>query len=94
MKTTPVLLLLLSLAACGGRAAVPESPEAAACRSEARNSPAIGEAYSRMSGTNAMQQQAIRNEVAAAERRAFANCMRARGQSVPGGGVEPERLLR
>ncbi|WP_376099555.1 hypothetical protein ACE7GA_11675 [Roseomonas sp. CCTCC AB2023176] len=80
---------LLSLAACG--TTTPNSPEAA-CRAEARDVPAVRDLARRMPPVgNVSQRETVEQEAGLAERRAYVQCMRARGLTPPGAGVEPER---
>jgi hypothetical protein len=89
------LLAALALGACATRpsSAPPpaaESPEAAACRAEARNAPevrALGRQFNAENQANVLR---IRQEAGVAEARAFRNCMVRRGAAMPGG-VEPVR---
>ncbi len=91
-----LLLLPLALAACGGsrRAAPPqpepESPEAAICRQEARESPAVQRLAREYWAENAANVLRVGEERRVAEIRAYRDCMRRRGATMPGG-VEPER---
>ena len=66
-----------------------ESPDARACRAEARNSPevqALGRQFYAASQTNIDRMQ---GEVGLAQGRVYRDCMRARGHG-PQGGVEPQ----
>ena len=66
-----------------------DSPDAKACRSEARNSPevrALGRQFYVASQTNVDRMD---GEVGRAQSRAFRDCMRARGHGLTGG-VEPQ----
>jgi hypothetical protein len=66
-----------------------DSPDAQACRAEARNSPevqALGRQFYAASQTNIDRMQ---GEVGRAQGRAYRDCMRARGHG-PQGGVEPQ----
>ena len=84
------LAALLALAACGTTA--PRTPEEA-CRAEARNTPAVREAEQRVNPAveNPNSRARVEGEAAAAERRAYLQCMRVRGLSPPGAGVEPRQ---
>jgi hypothetical protein len=85
----------LLLAACARSPAPPtspvaDSPEVAACRTEARNSPEVCSFSQRMNLANPTQMartEALRDE---AESRLFSDCLRRRGIS-RGGGVERVR---
>lgn len=90
MIRNAALTALLALAACGS-ATAPATPEAA-CRAEARNAPAVREAGRRMPPVdNVFQRERAAEDAAMAERRAYLQCMRVRGLTPPGAGVEPER---
>jgi hypothetical protein len=98
LAAVALLPLLVILAGCGGdsrRSAralppEPESPEAAICRAEARESPAVRESWREWNPRNELNVQRIGEERRIAEVRAFRDCMRRRGAAMPGG-VEPER---
>ncbi|SHK35846.1 hypothetical protein SAMN02745194_04759 [Roseomonas rosea] len=70
------------------------TPEEAACRSEAERAPEVRAIYERMPpAQNATARERVMGEVTAAERNAYLRCMRARGLA-PRGGVEPVRPLQ
>ena len=92
-----LLTLPVALSACGGgnsRSASippePESPEAAICRQEARDSPEIRRLAREFNADNAANVLRVGEERRVAEIRAYRDCMRRRGATLPGG-VEPER---
>lgn len=96
-RLLPLAALLLlgacSLFASPGPKLPPEdnSPDAQACRAEARSSPevrALGRQFYAGSQTNIDRME---GEVARAQSRAYRDCMRARGHG-PQGGVEPQVL--
>jgi hypothetical protein len=91
-------LALLGLAACGGRdpgpvTTVPESPEVAACREEARTAPNPRDFGREQNLANATRTEQLRQERLAVEQRAFNDCLRRRGLT-RGGGVEAVRPSR
>ncbi|MBU8546177.1 MULTISPECIES: phosphoribosylamine--glycine ligase [Roseomonadaceae] len=90
----PCLATLLLLGGCGTRAPAPaataESPAHAACREEARQSPALAEESRRVVIGLPTSEERFRQARAEAESRAFTDCLRRRGLA-RGGGVEPLR---
>jgi pyruvate/2-oxoglutarate dehydrogenase complex dihydrolipoamide acyltransferase (E2) component len=90
-----LLLPVLLAAACGPRRAAeapagPEPPEAAICRTEARDSPEVQRLARELNMDNQQNMLRVGEERRIAEIRAFRDCMRRRGAAVPGG-VEPVR---
>lgn len=90
MTRIAALLIPLALAACARPA--PATGEAA-CRAEARANPAAGNVAERLNPAveNPNRRSAVEESVSAAERRAYLQCMRVRGLTPPGTGVEPQR---
>ncbi|MGG5811547.1 phosphoribosylamine--glycine ligase [Falsiroseomonas sp. CW058] len=86
-----LILALLAAAGCGARQpaapATAEDPAVAACRDEARDSPAVRDLGRRMLIGDISQTERVRAEQRAAEARAFNDCLRRRGLA-RGGGVE------
>ncbi|MFC7473476.1 phosphoribosylamine--glycine ligase [Dankookia sp. GCM10030260] len=66
-----------------------ESPDAKACRSEARNSPEVQALARQFYEPNQLNVDRMKGEVNRAQGRAYRDCMRARGHG-PQGGVEPQ----
>jgi hypothetical protein len=95
-RAAAFLFLATALAACGPGAPrpaappEPESPEAAACRAEARGAPEVRAVVRQLNAENPQNLARVEDERRAAEIRAFRACMRRRGAALPGG-VEPER---
>lgn len=97
-RTAALLTLVLAVtAACGGSrradttpVAEPESPEAAACRAEARNSPEVQRLARELNVDNQQNLLRVGEERRIAEIRAYRDCLRRRGVAMPGG-VEPVR---
>ncbi|HEV7265828.1 MAG TPA: phosphoribosylamine--glycine ligase [Falsiroseomonas sp.] len=91
-----VLPALLLLGACGGATtarapALPETPDVAACREEARAAGFSNQEIARRQNfTDVNQMARIARLQEEAEQRAFRDCLRRRGL-VRGGGVEPVR---
>jgi hypothetical protein len=89
-------MLPLLLAACARTpaappvASVPDTPEVAACRAEARNSPEVRNLARQVNMNNPTQEARVTALRAEAEGRAFNDCLRLRGLS-RGGGVERVR---
>ena len=80
-----VLASMLLLAGCAARPStpsVPDSPEVAACRIEARNDPQRRLLLQRHATGNAVQ---IESMVEEAEQAALGNCLRRRGGNEEGG---------
>ncbi|MFH5925379.1 hypothetical protein [Roseomonas xinghualingensis] len=90
IRPISALALLLGLAACAINDPLPPAANAdeAACRAQAQDSPAAKEAFRRLAPGNPTQRDRVMAEAAAAERRVYLRCMRARGLA-PRGGVEP-----
>ena len=92
----PALLLLPLLAACATNDPLPraDNPTEAACRREARASPAVRAGYERLPPPeNVTSFNRAKAEIAATERDAYLRCMRDKGLAPPGG-VEPVRPPR
>ncbi|WP_431270929.1 phosphoribosylamine--glycine ligase [Dankookia sp. P2] len=90
------LAALLLLGGCGlfGPPGPPlppqdESPDAKACRAEARNSPEVRALARLIYEPNQMNVDRMQGEVGRAQSRAYRDCMRARGHG-PQGGVEAQ----
>jgi hypothetical protein len=86
------LLGAVLLAGCGAAPAArpqaaPEDPEVAACRAEARDNETVRALRARAVTMSAFARGQAEGELAAAEGRAFNDCLRRRGLS-RGGGVE------
>lgn len=86
---------LALLTACGGRTpAAPEeppSPDTLACRAEVRNSPDRARIMQQRTPGNSINEARVTEELQAAERRVFLDCMRRRGAIPQSGGVESPR---
>jgi hypothetical protein len=93
-RITALLLLAFAAGACASRPPAPaaeaESPDAAACRAEARVAPEVRAAGRQFNPGNPANAARVRQEQEAAQTRAFRNCMVRRGAALPGG-VEPVR---
>jgi hypothetical protein len=66
-----------------------DSPDARACRSEARNSPEVRALARQFYDPNQTNVDRMQGEVGRAQNRAYRDCMRARGHG-PQGGVEAQ----
>jgi hypothetical protein len=95
MRLIALALPALFLAACS-RAPAPVAATGgndavtAECRAEARNSPAVREAWRAQIPSNQTLEDRVRAEAAMAEANAFDDCLRRRGVRT-GGGVERVR---
>jgi hypothetical protein len=93
-----VLALLLPLGGCGLYNSVvgtapqrpPETPEQQECREEARRSPSVTALNRQRLPGNAINDDRLSREERTLLARAFRDCLRARGLTLPGG-VEPEQ---
>ena len=87
---------LLLLSGCGlfggSRAPLPEenTPDHRACREEARAAPAVRALEAQRNPANAFNMQRLNEERRIQEIRAYRDCLRRRGLTLPGG-VEPVR---
>jgi hypothetical protein len=95
MRRSLPLAALLLLGACslfgppGPKMPVEEeTPDARACRAEARNSPEVRALARQLYEPNQMNVDRMSGEIGRAQSRAYRDCMRARGYG-PQGGVEP-----
>ncbi len=90
MKTAAALLVVLAVAGCTGQSREDIFPpdtsaDAAACREEARRDPALGDLrHSIFIGFQA-QEERVRNEIIAMQRRTYFDCMALRGHARQGG---------
>ncbi|MCA3356576.1 MAG: hypothetical protein ING02_01160 [Roseomonas sp.] len=90
MKAAAALLLALAVAGCASQSREdifpPDTSEdAAACREEARRDPALRNLrHSTFIGFPA-QEEALRNEIIATQRRTYFDCMALRGHARQGG---------
>ncbi|MBX6375188.1 MAG: phosphoribosylamine--glycine ligase [Acetobacteraceae bacterium] len=97
-RAAALLTLVLAVTtACGSSrradttpVAEPESPEAAICRAEARNSPEVQRLARELNVDNQQNLLRVGEERRIAEIRAYRDCLRRRGVAMPGG-VEPVR---
>jgi hypothetical protein len=96
MKAAAALLVVLAMAGCAGQSREDIFPpdtsaDAAACREEARRDPALRDLrHSTFIGFPA-QEEALRNEIIAMQRRTYFDCMALRGHTRQGG---VERIRR
>ncbi len=90
MKAAAALLVVLAVAGCTGQSREdifpPDTSEdAAACREEARRDPALRDLrHSIFIGFQA-QEERVRNEIIATQRRTYFDCMALRGHARQGG---------
>jgi hypothetical protein len=90
MKAAAALLVVLAMAGCAGQSREDIFPpdtsaDAAACREEARRDPALRDLrHSTFIGFPA-QEEALRNEIIAMQRRTYFDCMALRGHTRQGG---------
>ncbi|MCA3275239.1 MAG: hypothetical protein ING16_15345 [Roseomonas sp.] len=90
MKTAAALLVVLAVAGCAGQSREDIFPpdtsaDAAACREEARRDPALRDLrHSIFIGFQA-QEERVRNEIIATQRRTYFDCMALRGHARQGG---------
>jgi hypothetical protein len=96
MRRALTLAALLLLGACslfgpsGPKLPPPDdSPDARACRTEARNSPEVQALGRQFYASSQENMDRMQGEVGRAQGRAYRDCMRARGHG-PQGGVEPQ----
>jgi hypothetical protein len=90
MKAAAVFLVALAVAGCAGQSRedifpADTSEDAAACREEARRDPALRDLrHSIFIGFQA-QEERVRNEIVATQRRTYFDCMALRGHARQGG---------
>jgi hypothetical protein len=90
MKRVATMLMVLAMAGCAGQSRQeifpPDTSEdAAACREEARRDPALRDLrHSIFIGFQA-QEERVRNEIVATQRRTYFDCMALRGHARQGG---------
>ena len=90
MKTAAAFLVILAVAGCTGQSREDIFPpdtsaDAAACREEARRDPALRDLrHSSFIGFQA-QEERVRNEIVALQRRTYFDCMALRGHTRQGG---------
>jgi hypothetical protein len=97
-RAAAALALLLTLGGCGltntlfGRAEErpPETPEQQECRAEARLSPSVTALNRQRLPGNSVNDDRLNREERTLLARAFRDCLRSRGLTLPGG-VEPEQ---
>ena len=95
-RTALLALLVLLVPGCGlfggSRAPPPEedTPDHRACRQEARSAPAVVALEGQRNPLNSFNMQRIDEERRLLEIRAYRDCLRRRGLTLPGG-VEPLR---
>ncbi|WP_159999141.1 phosphoribosylamine--glycine ligase [Roseomonas sp. 18066] len=91
IRTTTLALALLTLGACASSAPAPllqdppATPTHAACRSEARNDPAVISLGQQANPLNFGNQNRLAHETRVAELRAYRECLRRNGIMAPGG---------
>lgn len=90
MKTAAAFLVVLAVAGCTSQSREDIFPpdtsaDAAACREEARRDPALRDLrHSTFIGFQA-QEERVRNEIVATQRRTYFDCMALRGHARQGG---------
>jgi predicted small lipoprotein YifL len=97
-RTAAALALLPLLGGCGlygslfspAPARQPETPEQQECREEARRSPSLTALNRQRMPGNSVNDDRLNREERSLLARAFRDCLRARGLTLPGG-VEPEQ---
>ena len=90
MKTAAALLVVLAVAGCAGQSREDIFPpdtsaDAAACREEARRDPALRDLRHSIFIGFAAQEERVRNEIIATQRRTYFDCMALRGHARQGG---------
>jgi hypothetical protein len=90
MKTAAAFLVALAVAGCAGQSREdifpPDASEdAAACREEARRDPALRDLRRSTFIGFPAQEEALRNEIIATQRRTYFDCMALRGHTRQGG---------
>jgi hypothetical protein len=90
MKTAAALLVVLAVAGCAGQSREDIFPpdtsaDAAACREEARRDPALRDLRRSIFIGFAAQEERVRNEIVATQRRTYFDCMALRGHARQGG---------
>lgn len=87
----PCLVLMLALGGCGlfggrsGPPAEPETPDQRECRREAQSSPAMQELARQRMPMNSLNDDRIAREERVILNRAYRECLRIRGLTLPGG---------
>ncbi len=97
-RAAAALALLLPLGGCGLYGSLfgpaperpPETPEQQECREEAKRSPAVTALNRQRMPGNSVNDDRLNREERTLLARAYRNCLRARGLTLPGG-VEPEQ---